>query len=87
MTIELTPEQETLVRDFVESGQYESVQDFIDAAITDAYTRSEDFKQWAVESHAKAQEDIKAGRVVSVPKGKMSETLEKVRNGTLTFDR
>ena len=87
MTIELSPEQERQVRSFVESGQYDSVQDFIDAAITEAYTRSEAFRQWTTESHAKAQEDVKAGRFINVPKGKLNETLDKVRAGTLTFDR
>lgn len=86
MTIELTPEQEKQVRSFVEAGQYDSVQDFIDASITEAYSRTEAFKQWAIKSHEKAQKDIQAGRVVSVPKGKMNETLDKLRDGTLSFD-
>lgn len=87
MTIRLTPEQEKQVRSLIEAGQYESVEDFIDEAITEAYTRSEEFRQWALQAHEKAQADLRAGRVVSVPEGKMSETLEKLRDGTLTFDR
>jgi Arc/MetJ-type ribon-helix-helix transcriptional regulator len=85
MTIELTQEQEKLVRRFVESGQYESVKDFIDEAITEAYTRTEAFSRLAREKLAASQKDSEAGRVVTVPKGKIGETLDHLRNGTLTF--
>jgi Arc/MetJ-type ribon-helix-helix transcriptional regulator len=87
MTIELTREQEKLIRSFVESGQYESVEAFLDEAITEAYTRTETFKKLAREKLVIAQKDIEAGRVVTVAKGKIGETLEQLRNGTLQFKR
>ena len=85
MTIELTAEQEKLLRSFVESGQYESVEAFIDEAITEAYTRTEAFARLAREKLAASKKDIEAGRVVTVPKGKLGETLDKLRSGTLEF--
>jgi Arc/MetJ-type ribon-helix-helix transcriptional regulator len=36
MAITLTPEQEKLIQGFVASGRYESVEAFIDEAITEA---------------------------------------------------
>lgn len=87
MTIELTEEQERLVRGLVEAGRYDSVQDFIDEAISRAYSETEQFVRWAKERHRQAQEDIEAGRVVTVPEGELNEVLEKYRAGTLTFDR
>ena len=86
MTIELTREQESLVRDLVESGRYESVEAFIEAAITSAFSETERFAQWAHERHAQAVEDVAAGRVVSVPKGKMAATLAQLRDGSLLPD-
>jgi Arc/MetJ-type ribon-helix-helix transcriptional regulator len=85
MTIELTKEQEKLIKGFVESGRYESIEAFLDEAITEAYSRTEAFAKLAREKLAASQKDIEAGRVVSVPKGKMAETLEQLRNGTLSF--
>jgi Arc/MetJ-type ribon-helix-helix transcriptional regulator len=85
MTIELTREQEKLVRGFVESGRYESVEAFIDSSITQAFIETEAFVKWARERDKQAQEDVKAGRVVTVASGKMAEVLEQHRNGTLTF--
>jgi Arc/MetJ-type ribon-helix-helix transcriptional regulator len=86
MTIELTREQEKQVRGFVESGQYESVQAFIDEAITEAYSRTEEFITMIRAKLAESQRDIEAGRVVTVPNGKLSEILQQYRNGTLKFD-
>lgn len=83
MTIELTREQETLVRDLVASGRYESVEAFVEAAIAAAYSETERFAQWAHERHAQAAEDVAADRVVSVPKGKMAATLAQHRNSSL----
>jgi Arc/MetJ-type ribon-helix-helix transcriptional regulator len=57
MTIELTREQEKLIRGFVDSGRYESVEAFLDEAITEAYTRTEAFKKLAREKLA-AQKDF-----------------------------
>lgn len=87
MTIELTQEQERLIRGFVESGRYESVEAFVDEAITEAYSRTEAFKKVAREKLAASQKDIEAGRVVTVPKGKIGETLDQLRKGTLPFER
>lgn len=83
MIIELTREQESFLRDLVESGRYESVEAFIDAAIAAAFSETERFAQWASERHAQAVEDVAAGRVVSVPKGKMAAILTQYRNGSL----
>ena len=86
MTIELTPDQANLVQDLVESGRYESVEAFIDAAISAAFSETERFAQWASERHAQAAEDVAAGRVVSVPRGEMASTLARYRDGALTSD-
>ena len=83
MTIELTHEQENLVRNLVASGRYESVEAFIEAAIAAAYSETERFAQWAHERHAQAAEDVAAGHVVSVPKGEMAKALAQHRNGSL----
>jgi Arc/MetJ-type ribon-helix-helix transcriptional regulator len=87
MTIELTREQEKLVRGFVESGRYESVEAFIDSSIAQAFIETEAFVNWARERDQQAREDIKAGRVVTVASGKMADVLEQHRNGTLTFKK
>ena len=87
MTIELTQEQERVVRGLVEAGQYESVEHFIDEAITEAYTRTEVFANWARAKLDASQKDIEAGRVITVPKGKIGETLDELRRGTLEFER
>ena len=86
MTIELTPEQEKLVRNLVEAGQYESVEAFIEEAISEATTRTEVFIRWARERHQQAEENLAAGQVVTVPAGKLGEVLNRFRDGTLTFD-
>jgi Arc/MetJ-type ribon-helix-helix transcriptional regulator len=85
MTIELTRDQEKAIKSFVESGRYESVEAFLDEAITEAYSRTEAFKKLAREKLAASQKDIEAGRVVTVPKGKIGETLDQLRNDTLEF--
>lgn len=72
MTIELTREQEKLIRGSVESGRYESVEAFLDEAITEAYTRTEAFKKLASEKLAAAHKDIGARRVVTVAKSFMT---------------
>jgi hypothetical protein len=50
-----------------------------------AYSRTEAFAKLSREKLEASQKDIEAGRVVSVPKGKMAETLEQLRNSTLSF--
>ena len=87
MTIELTSEQEQRVRDFVKRGYYESVEDFIDDAITTTYARTEAFNALAREKLAASQEDIEAGRVVTVGKGQIGSVLDKLRKNELEFDQ
>ncbi len=86
MTIELTREQEKIVRGLVQAGRYDSVEQFIDEAITKAYIETQQFIEWAKERHQSAEADIKAGQVVTVPDGKLGEVLDQYRNGMLTFD-
>jgi Arc/MetJ-type ribon-helix-helix transcriptional regulator len=86
-SIELTREQEKAIQSFVESGRYESVEAFLDEAITEAYSRTEAFKKLAREKLAASQKDIEAGRVVTVPKGKIGETLDQLHKGTLEFNK
>ena len=83
MTIELTSQQEEIVRGLVESGQYESVEAFIEEAVTEAYSRTETFTAFARKKLAASQKDIEAGRVVEVPPGKLNEVLQRHRNGKL----
>jgi Arc/MetJ-type ribon-helix-helix transcriptional regulator len=85
MTIELTHEQEKLVRGFVESGRYESVQAFIDEAITEAYTRTEAFTEMVRAKLRESQAAYESGQVVTMPKGGVNELLKQYRAGTLTF--
>jgi Arc/MetJ-type ribon-helix-helix transcriptional regulator len=82
----LTPEQEKLIRGFVQSGHYDSVEAFIDEAITEAYSHTEAFIKLARAKLAASQKDSEAGRVVTVPKGKLSDILVQYRNGTLKFN-
>ncbi len=83
MTIELNPEQETALQQLIEAGQYATPQDFIDEALADAYSRTEEFKKWARAKIAASDEDIKAGRVVALTKENVNDVLDQHRNGTL----
>ena len=83
MTIELNQEQELALQRLIEAGRYDTPQDFIDEALADAYSYTAAFADTAREKLAASREDVEAGRVVSVPQGKLGETLDRHRSGTL----
>ena len=83
MTIELNQEQELALQRLIEAGRYDTPQDFIDEALADAYSYTEAFAEIAREKLAVSREDVEAGRVVTIPQGKLGEMLDRHRSGTL----
>ena len=83
MTIELNQEQENALQHLIETGHYETAQQFLDEALDNAYTYTDEFRAWARERIAAADEDIAAGRTVTVTKENVHEILQKYREGKL----
>lgn len=83
MTIELSQEQESALQKLIEAGHYETPQDFIDEALSDAYSQTEAFKEMVRKKIAASNEDIAAGRVVTVTKENVHDILRQHRAGTL----
>ena len=87
MTIEMNNAQEKALQRLIEAGHYASPQDFLDEALAEAYSHTEEFTKLAREKLAASQKDIEAGRVVTVTPDTINDILDQHRNGTLEAQR
>ncbi len=58
MNITLRPEQEALIKSKLQSGQYQSVDDVIQAALDLLDEQDKAYEQWVIETRAKVEEGI-----------------------------
>lgn len=58
MDITLKPDQEALIRSKLQSGQYQSVDDVIQAALSLLDEQDKAYEEWVIETRAKVDEGI-----------------------------
>ena len=83
MNITLNPEQEQFIQDKLQSGEYESVDDVIKAALHLLEEQDEAYEQWIIETRAKVD-----AAAASLDRGEgldgeqvVNRILEKFRHG------
>lgn len=80
MTIDLSKETERLIRKALASGNFESAEHAIQYSLGRTLTEQDVFEDEAFAERAKAglaraQEDIEAGRIYTVPRGELADFI------------
>ncbi len=77
MTIELSPDTEAQLQSLVKTGKYESIEAFIEVAISNAYAETEAFTEMVRTKLKASKTAYDAGQVVTMPEGGVTELLKR----------